>query len=153
MGFVKLSAPTSFRGEITSEPVFILKTGRNNSVLNRGFIAMIEKKTFDIVKFDLYLDKDANKVGIKITDDGAWERKVTKSNQIQIWFNSFMERNGLRFKGENARYVCPIKYNEKLNMYIFQIPAEAIAGPNDEKKRKVIKAKLPSVDERKIKNK
>jgi hypothetical protein len=152
MGFVKLGAPTNFRFETVTDPVFILKTGRNNSVLNRAFVSSIGKKAFDIVKFDLYLDRDAKKVAVKICDDGAWERKVTKSNQIQIWFNSFMEKNGLRFKGDKARYSCPLKYSEKLDMWIFSIPDEAISI-GDEKKVVLKKVKKDEVDTRKIKNK
>lgn len=141
MAFKKVSAPSgTFRSEGCVDPAFILKTGRNNSVLNRAFVTKLGFKAFDIVKFDTFIDNDDPqniKIGIKVDEDGEWAKKVTKSLQIQIWFSSFLERNGIKLKNDeknkSLKTICKLKYSEKLKMWIFTIPNEMISDGTEQK--------------------
>lgn len=136
MSFVKLDPPsrTGFRSAV-DYPAVILNTGAKNSSINASLIREIGKAPKDVIGIDIFIDFDAKplKVGLKFRDDGdgAFEKKVSKSGQLQIWLSSYLMKNGLVLahagdKKNSKRIICKCLHEEDLDLWVFEIPDEFI---------------------------
>jgi len=126
-------------------PAIIINTGKINSSLNSNFVRAIDKKKGDTVAVDIFYDKKNKKFGIKVHDEGDWVKKVTTSNQIQLWLVQFFSGHGIfldgyYIKGEKKhpgkKIICELEYNEKKKLWIFEIPKEYYIKEKVLKKKK-----------------
>lgn len=160
MSFQKLEKKHQRAGTSAVDyPALIINSGRSNSMLNRVFVEQLGLKKKDPVKLDILYDEAKDRFAISVNDDGDWETVVTKARQINLWLGSFWVYHNIYLKGhrgENgpvqkkrgARFVCPLKYSKKLDLWIFKIPDEyRLNGPEKKvskkssKKKKIIKEK------------
>jgi len=155
MAFVKMKKLNnrSFTSAL-DYPAILIKTGRSNSAINSVFVRTIKKRAGDTVGLDIYHDPDTGKFGIQLNDEGDWQKKVSKSSQIQLWLGQFFKNNGVHLKGADdyktdknnktgESAACALEYNKKEDMWIFELPANLYADVDDETsvKKTIVKKK------------
>jgi len=139
MGFIKLERV--IRNKVSFPAIHIGKGGQAfmNTAFTRelGLEKMDKKGEPTIVSFNVYYDKDTNRIGIKLEREGDIKRPVHSNGQVLFYVKTLL--NGIGKHGYSG--IFPVSYDKEVEMWTATLKKSQIIEEDDVKKESKDKIK------------